>query len=876
MKKKESSRVLVIDDDDLVLTTLDKMLKAEMFSVDVSVSAREALGRLPETRYDAIIVDMWMPGMTGKDFYNQVKKEFPDYQGRIIFLTGDIASEATWDFIEEKRLPYLLKPVSQPELRRKLREVIGEGLKVPSKKGPEHRRHRRLAMKANLRVRKKRWATGGPEITVVGNASKHGVYFVTDRQYGVGTEVLVSFPYSGPGDLEQEGCVVRVDERSDGRRGVAVALGEAADEARAALELSPEERHRQAVLTLADTTAESPNRPSIVEQAPEVADLKLRLDRERKEARRLTDELADLKVSYERAASERDRLASEESDRDFRLRELTSARGATSHLVEESKQQVQDLLGQLAEVKRGQARQAKLAVGAQQETAQAADLKKELDQEREAARRSSQDLADLKAVHEGVVQERDRLVTRESGLNSQLRELASARDAASRFVVELKQQVQELQEKLATAEGEQARQAELAVGAQQEAAQVADLKKELDQEQKSARRLTQELADLKAVHEGVVQERDRLAIQDSDHNSQLRKVTSARDATSQLVEELKQQVQDLQRKLAVAEREQAQQAELAARAQQEAAQVADLKKELDQEQKSARRLTQELADLKAVHEGVVQERDRLATQDSDHNSQLRKVTSARDATSRLVEELKRQMQEFQGKLAAAEGEQARQAELAVGTRQETAKTDLKKHLDQERKKARGLTQDLADLKAVHEGAVQERDRLLTQESDLNSQLRELASTRDTMNRLMAELRKKIHSLETHVAGVEAERYQARRETGVARAETQKWRAESRRQQQEAASTERAARERPSLAKEQKGEVAKLREDLKALQARIQDFRDDGVGPLTNLAASCDLIAMKRSLDADTKKSAKELSQMAAQLRKAFQKFTRKK
>ena len=71
-------------------------------------------------------------------------------------------------------------------------------------------------------------------------------------------------------------------------------------------------------------------------------------------------------------------------------------------------------------------------------------------------------------------------------------------------------------------------------------------------------------------------------------------------------------------------------------------------------------------------------------------------------------------------------------------------------------------------------------------------------------------------------------------------------------------------------------MAKLREDLKGLQARIQDFRDDGVGPLTNLAASCDLIAMKKSLDADTKKSAKELSQMAAQLRKAFQKFTRKK
>ena len=675
MKKKESSRVLVIDDDDLVLTTLNKMLKAEMFSVDVSVSAREALGRLPETSYDAIICDMWMPGMTGKDFYNQVKKEFPDYQGRIIFLTGDIASEATWDFIEEKRLPYLLKPVSQPELRRKLREVIGEELKVPSKKGPEHRRHRRLAMKANLRVQKKRCATGGPEITVVGNASKHGVYFVTDRQYGVGTEVLVSFPYSGPGDLEQEGYVVRVDERSDGRRGVAVALGEAAAEARAALELSPEERHRQSVLTLAEPTAESPHRPSLVEQAPEVADLKLRLDRERKEMRRLTDELADLKVSYERVASERDRLASEESDRDFRLRELTSARDSMGRVIEELNQQVRDLQGKLAAAGREQARQAELAVGAQQETAQVADLKKELDQVREEARQPAQELADLKAVHEGVVQERDRLVT-----------------------------------------------------------------------------------------------------QESDHNSQLRELTSARDAASRLVEDLKQQVQELQEKLAATEREQAEQAELARAAQQEADQAVELKKELGQEQETARRLTRELADLKAVQEGVVQEHDRLATQESDHNSQLR----------------------------------------------------------------------------------------------------ELAATRDTMNRLMAELRKKIQGLETHVAGVEAERDQARKETGAARDEAQKWRTESRRQQQAAASTERSAREQASSAKEQKGEVAKLREDLKGLQARIQDFRDDGVGPLTNLAASCDLIAMKKSLDADTKKSAKELSQLAAQLRKAFQKFTRKK
>ena len=378
MSEKESSRVLVIDDDDLVLVIIRKMLEAEMFSVDVSVSAREALDRLPKTRYDAIFCDMWMPGMTGKDFYEQLKKEFPEYQSRIIFLTGDVTSEATWDFIEQERLPYVLKPFSPPELHRKLREVIGEGRKAEPEKGREHRRHRRLAMKANLRVRKKGWTAGGPEITAVGNASIEGVFFVTDQNYSVGTEVLLSFPYSRPGDIEQEGCVVRVDERADGRRGVAIALGEAAAAARA-LDVSSEERQRQRVVALADMTAEAPPRPSVVEQTAEVSDLKL-LDREREEARRLTDELADLKVSYAHAARERDRLASEESDRNLQLRELTSARDEMSRLAEELKQQVQELQEKLAAAERELAQQAELAGRAQQETARAADLKTELDQ----------------------------------------------------------------------------------------------------------------------------------------------------------------------------------------------------------------------------------------------------------------------------------------------------------------------------------------------------------------------------------------------------------------------------------------------------------------------------------------------------------------
>src|SRR5436309_1457140 len=115
MSAASPARVLVIDDDEMVLAIIRRLLEAEQYSVEVTASAQEALQRLAFTNYGAILCDMWMPGLTGKDFYQQVKDNYPQHAHRIIFLTGDIASEATWDFIDQKRLPYVLKPLNLQE-----------------------------------------------------------------------------------------------------------------------------------------------------------------------------------------------------------------------------------------------------------------------------------------------------------------------------------------------------------------------------------------------------------------------------------------------------------------------------------------------------------------------------------------------------------------------------------------------------------------------------------------------------------------------------------------------------------------------------------------------------------------------------------------
>lgn len=348
MNGTEPPKILVVDDDELALVVMRKLLEAENCVADVSSSPEDALTKLPKTRYDAILCDMWMGAMTGKDFYQQIKKDFPDYQRRIIFVTGDLASEATWEFIDERHLPYILKPFSRPELRRRLQEVIGDKLALAAPQtgapapwdGVERRQSRRFTLRGKVRVRRKKWAVGQPDVFQVSNASREGLFFVSTHEYRVGTEVWVAFPFTGrDDDIEQEGFVVRVEELADSRWGVALAMGEAAEAARLKFECSQEDARRHHILV---RTAEQSPKP-----APESDSARASLVEE--EARRLAEELAQLKSTHDRVIDQRDRMAEEEATLRNQLQELSTAKEAMTEVVDELKGQMETLQKNLAE-----------------------------------------------------------------------------------------------------------------------------------------------------------------------------------------------------------------------------------------------------------------------------------------------------------------------------------------------------------------------------------------------------------------------------------------------------------------------------------------------------------------------------------------------
>ena len=115
-------RLLVVDDEPLVARALQRGL-ARDHEVVVETEARAALDRLvADDRFDAILCDLQMPGMTGPAFREALARRSPATAGKVIFMTGGAMSEGAQRLLDEPGTVWLQKPIDFEELRRILHD----------------------------------------------------------------------------------------------------------------------------------------------------------------------------------------------------------------------------------------------------------------------------------------------------------------------------------------------------------------------------------------------------------------------------------------------------------------------------------------------------------------------------------------------------------------------------------------------------------------------------------------------------------------------------------------------------------------------------------------------------------------------------------
>ncbi len=119
---KAKERILVIDDEKRICDSLSSLLTDSGYDIAAFQNSREAASEIKAGRFDLIISDIKMPGLTGFDLLQLARKVDP--QALVILLTGFGSLESALEAINQGVYDYLLKPVEYPQLELVIRRGL--------------------------------------------------------------------------------------------------------------------------------------------------------------------------------------------------------------------------------------------------------------------------------------------------------------------------------------------------------------------------------------------------------------------------------------------------------------------------------------------------------------------------------------------------------------------------------------------------------------------------------------------------------------------------------------------------------------------------------------------------------------------------------
>jgi CheY-like chemotaxis protein len=119
-------RILIIDDEEWILTMTRTVLEEEGYSVDIAHDGEEARSALTKSHYDLLVCDQKMPGLSGSQLYRQLLTDDPKSAERFMFMTGDVVNENFQQFLKETRTACLTKPFSLTQLRTAVAGALAE------------------------------------------------------------------------------------------------------------------------------------------------------------------------------------------------------------------------------------------------------------------------------------------------------------------------------------------------------------------------------------------------------------------------------------------------------------------------------------------------------------------------------------------------------------------------------------------------------------------------------------------------------------------------------------------------------------------------------------------------------------------------------
>ena len=122
-------KILVVDDDAIVIKSCRRILEAEGFEVSTVPGADKALEAMKTSDFDLLLVDVKMPKRDGMYLMREIKKNWPEIP--TIIMSGYPTPETIAEVLRLGATLFVPKPFRPDELVKSVRQVLKN---VPTKK----------------------------------------------------------------------------------------------------------------------------------------------------------------------------------------------------------------------------------------------------------------------------------------------------------------------------------------------------------------------------------------------------------------------------------------------------------------------------------------------------------------------------------------------------------------------------------------------------------------------------------------------------------------------------------------------------------------------------------------------------------------------
>jgi DNA-binding NtrC family response regulator len=112
--EKESAKVLVVDDEDVIRQSYERSLAGVNCTVSTALSGQDAIRVMEEGPCDVVLVDIRMPGMNGIELLREIKDRWPESE--VVVITGYPTIESAKEAVRLGAFNYLAKPVGPREV----------------------------------------------------------------------------------------------------------------------------------------------------------------------------------------------------------------------------------------------------------------------------------------------------------------------------------------------------------------------------------------------------------------------------------------------------------------------------------------------------------------------------------------------------------------------------------------------------------------------------------------------------------------------------------------------------------------------------------------------------------------------------------------